>query len=314
MPDDEIAHRADGTSGRWIVPGWTAEPRRCPSIELSLPPTRCLLTSRSAAFFDLDKTVLSRSSTLALSRTLYKEGFISRAMLARGFAAQMVFLAKGADEAQMDKMRESALELTRGWDRAKILDIVREVMDEVLTPHAYAEAIDLIRMHQAQGRRVYIVSSSPEEVVFPLGSALGVDGVIATEAEIDADGLYTGRLGFYCYGPAKADAIREEAGRRGLSLEESYAYSDSVTDSWMLWTVGHPHAVNPDRDLRRVAAACGWPVLEFRRPVTLRTRLTKAAPRSPAAYGAVGAAAAAGAVLAWTFARPSRRRRLAGIP
>jgi HAD superfamily hydrolase (TIGR01490 family) len=259
-----------------------------------------------AAFFDLDKTVLSRSSTLAFSRSLYKEGFISRANLVKGVFAQLVYLIAGADEAKMEKMREAALEMTRGWQRDRVMELVREVLDEVIAPHVHAEALDIIHEHHAAGRRVYIVSSSPEEVVYPLAAMLRVDGVIATRAEVDDDDRYTGRLAFYCYGPNKADAMRDEARRWGIDLGESYAYSDSATDVWMLYVVGHPHAVNPDRDLRRVAVAQAWPILSFRRPVTLRSRLARAAPARPVALGAAGVVAA---FIAWTFVRPRVRRR-----
>lgn len=256
-----------------------------------------------AAFFDLDKTVLSRSSTLAFSRSLYREGLINRSTLVKGVFAQLVYLLVGADHQKMEKMREAALELTRGWECDRVRELVREVLDEVVTPHIYAEAVERIREHAEAGRRVYLVSSSPEEIVFPLAAALGVTGVIATRAEVDQDQRYTGRLAFYCYGPAKADAMREEARKWGFDLSESYAYSDSISDVWMLWLVGHPHAVNPDRELRRVAEACGWPVLGFRRPVTLRTRLVRATSPSPVA---VGAGALAVALVAWAVARRQR--------
>ena len=101
---------------------------------------------------------------------------------------------------------------------------------------------------------------------------LGADKVIATRMEI-VDGKYTGDIEYYAYAEEKARAIRELADERGYDLERSYAYSDSVTDVPMLEAVGHPHAVNPDRELRRIAAAEGWPVLVFTKPVALRSRV-----------------------------------------
>ena len=102
--------------------------------------------------------------------------------------------------------------------------------------------------------------------------------VIATRAKIE-DGRYTGELEFYCEGEGKAEAIREVAAREGVDLSESYAYSDSISDIPMLEAVGHPVAVNPDRDLRKVAAEREWQVRDFRRPVRLRERL--AVPKPP---------------------------------
>src|SRR5204863_3100373 len=102
---------------------------------------------------------------------------------------------------------------------------------------------------------------------------LGVDDVIATRARIDEHGRYTGELEFYAYGPHKADAIREMAVKEGLDLAGSYAYSDSITDLPMLELVGNPVAVNPDRELARVARDREWEVRFFQRPVRLRDRV-----------------------------------------
>ena len=96
-----------------------------------------------------------------------------------------------------------------------------------------------------------MISSSPVEIVKPLCSYLGIEDVIGTRPEIDADGKYTGKIEFYAYGPGKAQAIRELAARDGISLPNSFAYSDSATDLPMMETVGHPVAVNPDRELQR---------------------------------------------------------------
>ena len=68
---------------------------------------------------------------------------------------------------------------------------------------------------------------------------------------------------FYACGEAKAQRVRELAAERGYRLADCYAYSDSVTDLPMLEAVGRPHAVNPDRALRRLARHRGWPVLAF---------------------------------------------------
>ena len=130
---------------------------------------------------------------------------------------------------------------------------MRETLEQVITPVIYAEALDLIEEHKRAGRKTVIISSSPIETVEAIGEHLGVDDVIATRARIDADGKYTGELEFYAYGPHKAEAIREMAVREGIDLARSYAYSDSITDLPMLDLVGNPVAVNPDRELARVA-------------------------------------------------------------
>jgi phosphoserine phosphatase len=171
----------------------------------------------------------------------------------------------------------------------------------------YQEALDLIELHRENGRAVYLVSSSPEEVVRPLAEHFGVNGVVATRAEVE-DGKYTGRLAFYCFGEGKAEAIRALAQSEGIDLEDSYAYSDSHTDLPMLEEVGNPVAVNPSRELRREADGRGWQVHDFRRPIPLRRRLGMG-PRRAVPVAAVAIAAVAAGIAGWAFLRPRRPRR-----
>jgi HAD superfamily hydrolase (TIGR01490 family) len=254
-----------------------------------------------AAFFDLDKTVVSKSSSLALSRPMYRAGLVSRAALLKGAYAQLVYLLLGADERKMDRVKESLLALTKGWDKAQVEQVVREALMEVVDPYLYAEALDLIDLHRALGRRVFIVSSSPEEVVRPLAERLGDVDVIATKAKIE-DGKYTGELEFYVYGETKAEMISKIADEQMIDLTGSYAYSDSMTDLPMLEAVGNPVAVNPDRELRREAERRGWKIRDFRRPVRLRQRLPQVAAPSPGVAVAVGSVVVAG-VVGWLMLR-----------
>ncbi|HSL24702.1 MAG TPA: HAD-IB family hydrolase [Acidimicrobiia bacterium] len=262
--------------------------------------------AEAAAFFDLDKTIIAKSSTLAFSRPLYRAGLLNRTALLKAGIAQAYYQLFGADHDQLERVRSELAELTRGWDKGEIEDLVVETVDEVVAPLVYAEALVIIDQHQRAGRRVVVISSSPVEIVKPLCRYLGIDDVIGTRSEVDEDGKYTGRIDFYAYGPGKAEAIRELAGRDSISLPDSFAYSDSVTDLPMLEAVGHPVAVNPDRELRELAFTRDWQILEFERPVSLKPRinLPKAAPIIS------GAAVATGVATALTvWALKSRRGR-----
>lgn len=262
-----------------------------------------------AAFFDLDKTIIAKSSVLAFGKPFYREGLLSKSAIVKSIYAQIVFMLVGADEAKMEKLREAMLSLTRGWNQQHIADIVRETLDEVISPIVFAEALELFDQHHAAGRRVVIVSSAPFEVVGPLGEFLGADEVIATRAEIDDDGNYTGELAFYAYGPFKSEAIREIAMREDIDLSASYAYSDSVTDLPMLEAVGHPVAVNPDKDLAREARERDWEVRVFQRPVRLRDRVP-VPPKGPTiAIGSALATAGVGAVAYLWWRRTAVRSR-----
>jgi HAD superfamily hydrolase (TIGR01490 family) len=268
--------------------------------------------SASAAFFDLDKTVIARSSTFAFSRPLYQGGLINRRTVLRSAYAHVVFLLAGADHDQMERMRSYLSSMVAGWKVQQVREIVAETLVDLIQPAVYAEAVALIDEHHAAGRDVVIVSASGGELVEPIAAMLGADEVIATRMVVE-DGRYTGAVAFYAYGENKAAAVRDLAAARGYALDDSYAYSDSATDVPMLAAVGHPVAVNPDRALRREAAARGWPVLDFTQPAPLRRRIPgRDAP--PAAMVAVAlAATAVSAALAWSAVR-SRRTDLRKSP
>ena len=258
---------------------------------------------RPAAFFDLDKTIIARSSTLAFSRPFYDGGLISRSSVLRSGYAQFVFLVGGADHDQMERMRRYLSEQATGWDVQTVKDIVADTLHHIVDPLVYAEAVSLIEEHHAAGRDVVIVSTSGAEVVEPIGEMLGADRVIAT-AMVQVDGRYTGEIEFYAYAGNKAVAIRQLADEEKYDLSSSYAYSDSSSDIPMLELVGHPYAVNPDKLLRKTAMTRGWPILDFTKPVQLRKRVPFETRRSTVAVVALGAsAAAAGVVLASRRAR-----------
>jgi HAD superfamily hydrolase (TIGR01490 family) len=265
--------------------------------------------ARPAAFFDLDKTVIAKSSTLAYAKPFYRGGLINRRTVLRSAYAQFVFLAGGADHDQIERMRAYLSAMCTGWDVQQVKDIVAETLHDLIDPMVYAEAAELIEDHHEAGRDVVIVSTSGAEVVEPIGEMLGADQVVATQMEI-VDGRYTGEIGSYVYGPAKAEAVRRLAVSEGYDLARSFAYSDSVTDLPMLEAVGHPCAVNPDRALRKAAIERGWPVLDFHQPVSLRSRFSDLRPPRPAMAAAAVGAGAAAAGLVWLAAR--RRTARAG--
>jgi HAD superfamily hydrolase (TIGR01490 family) len=262
------------------------------------------VTRPTAAFFDLDKTIIAKSSTLAFSKPFQAGGLITRRAVLRSAYAQFVYLVGGADHDQMEKLRAFMSQLCAGWDVATVREIVADTLHNIVDPLVYDEAVSLIEEHRLAGRDVVIVSTSGSEVVEPIGEMLGADLVIATRLEI-VEGRYTGEIAYYAYAEEKARAIRELAEERGYDLAESYAYSDSVTDVPMLEAVGHAHAVNPDKELRRTAASRGWPVLVFTKPVALRSRVPLPPPRPTLAALAVGGALALGG-LAWSSARKRR--------
>ena len=257
---------------------------------------------RTAAFFDLDKTVIAKSSTLAFSKPFFDQGLINRRAVLKSTYAQFLFLMSGADHDQMDRMRSYVTNMCTGWDVEQVRSIVTETLHDIVDPLVFAEAANLIADHKLCGRDVVVVSASGEEIVAPIARALGATHAMATRMVVE-DGKYTGGVAFYCYGDGKAEAIRELAAREGYALEYCYAYSDSITDLPMLEAVGHPTVVNPDRALRKESASRGWPVLTFSRPVSLRDRIPAPSGAAVATTAAVGVSALAAGALTYSLLR-----------
>ena len=246
-----------------------------------------------AAFFDLDKTVIAKSSLVALGPEFHARGLLRKRTLIWGVLSQMLFLRFGADDDKLTKMRESVLKVTKGWDHNEVRALVAETINDVIEPLIYSEALELIDHHLGEGDEVWLVSMSPAEIVEPFAELLGITGAISSRSKIDEFGKFTGEVEFFAQGENKAVAMRELAERRGIDLASSFAYSDSETDVPMLQVVGHAFAVNPDRQLAKVAHDNDWPILSFSHPVRAHDR---ARSHTPFLIGAViiGAAAALG--------------------
>jgi HAD superfamily hydrolase (TIGR01490 family) len=214
-----------------------------------------------AAFFDLDRTLIRRSSMLALAPTLRRNGLIGWRSLARATAWHAVYLILGVSSRQMAGVADQTFRLMKGWPVAEFRALIEEEI-EPLAALAFPDAIQRMRQHQARGEPAIVVSASLIDLVEPLARRLGLDAAIGSRARV-REGRYTGEVESFLHGAAKADAVRSHAARHGIDLAASSAYTDSRSDIQLLQTVGHPFAVNPDRALRRAAAAHDWPVLRF---------------------------------------------------
>ncbi len=161
-----------------------------------------------AAFFDLDKTVIAKSSLVALGPEFHARGLLRKRTLIWGVLSQMLFMRFGADDDKLTKIRESVLKVTKGWDHNEVRALVAETINDVIEPLIYAEALELIDHHLGQGDEVWLVSMSPAEIVEPFAELLGITGAISSRSKIDEFGKFTGEMEFFAQGPNKAVAMR----------------------------------------------------------------------------------------------------------
>ena len=226
-----------------------------------------------AAFFDLDKTVIAKSSIVALGPEFHARGLLHRRTLVWAVISQMMFMRFGADDDELAKMRESRAQgHARAGTARRCARWSPSTINDVIEPLIYDEAIELIDQHLADADEVYLVSSAPEEIVEPFAELLGHHRLHPVRAQIDAEGKYTGEMEFFAQGDNKALAIRGPSpGSRGIDLDDSFAYSDSATDVPMLDSVGHPFASTPTARSAKVAAERDWPTLQLHAPRCART-------------------------------------------
>ncbi len=224
-----------------------------------------------AAFFDLDKTVISRSSMVAFGRPLLDAGMINRRLVVQAAWRNLVFGLAGASPARIERYRRSAMSIIEGWEAARVRAVVEGSLDEAIGPVVFAEAIDEVGVHRAAGRRTVLASAGPVEIVEPVAAMLGFDAHLASVADVDADGRYTGRSDRWLHGAEKAVAVRAMAAADGIDLATSWAYSDAASDVPLLEAVGTAVAVNPERALERIASERGWRVASWTRREGLPT-------------------------------------------
>jgi len=257
-------------------------------------------SDRAAAFFDLDKTLLEGSSAFYFARAAFESGMLSRRQLARDLVANLAFRLRGSTDEQTEAVKRRVLDAIAGQRQRDLMRLGPRVLSSVL-PRLYPQMLEEAWSHQEAGRKVYIVTAAAQELADALAHVLGFDGAVGMRAEVEG-GVYTGRLaGPFTYREGKAEAIRELAVREGFDLERSFAYSDSESDLPMLRAVGNPVAVNPDKELERIARAEGWRIMRFDR-LALKLRLGAAL--------ATVAAGGACAALVVRRARPRRRWRV----
>ncbi len=218
----------------------------------------------AAAFFDLDRTLLRRASGPALSQALREVGVLAESRIPGEGLLFGIFDLIGETRPSMLLARQG-VRFSKGWDAelvAEAGEIAASRLVEEVLPYARAE----MKMHQDQGRKLVIATTSPDDLVRPLAEALGFDDIVATHYA-RAGGVFMGEVdGHYVWGRGKLAAAQKWAEAHGIDMTESYAYSDSWYDLPLLKAVGHPVAVNPDPRLAVAATARRWPVRHFDSP------------------------------------------------
>ncbi|MGI8521810.1 MAG: HAD family hydrolase [Nocardioides sp.] len=219
----------------------------------------------SAAFFDVDNTIMQGASIFHLARGLHRRDFFTTREILDAAWKQAYFRIVGVEDPEhVADARTSALSFIAGHTVTELEDLTEEIFDEAMAHRIWPGTRALAQLHLDQGQRVWLVTAAPIEIAQVIARRLGLTGAMGTVAE-RVDGVYTGGLvGDLLHGPAKGEAIKALAAREDLDLACCSAYSDSYNDLTMLTLVGDPCAINPDARLRAHARSRGWRVRDYR--------------------------------------------------
>jgi HAD superfamily hydrolase (TIGR01490 family) len=221
------------------------------------------VTQRAAAFFDLDRTLMSGSSGAQFGRAAFRSGMVSRRQMTGWAIEHLRFRLRGATDRDTDELMEQIKALLTGVRERDLKRLVPDLLAGIL-PRIYPQMLAEVRAHQDAGRPAFIVSAAGHGVVDLLAQVLDMEGGIGTRYAVDADGRYTGELdGGLNYGELKVAPMQRFADEHDLDLDASWAYSDSISDLPMLELVGNPVAVNPDAELAKLARERGWKTMRF---------------------------------------------------
>lgn len=218
---------------------------------------------RTAAFFDIDHTVLEINSGTKWVGYQWKTGRMSPTELMRALWWTGQYRLGWLD---FDSMSARVIAQYQGQ---AVEPIEREVAEWFAREIEWAictQAREHVARHRERGHVVVLLTSATRFLSWPVARALDVEHVLCTEVE-EVGGCFTGKcLPPACYGQGKVDKAEAFAAEHDVDLQASFFYSDSVSDLPMLERVGNPRVVNPDPRLRRRAAQRGWSVESWTAP------------------------------------------------
>jgi HAD superfamily hydrolase (TIGR01490 family) len=233
-----------------------------------------------AAFFDLDGTLLPLPSlerrfaaALRSRRAIPPGNYFRWLAQAIRLAPQGVSAVTHANKMYLHDI--SAHRALLGGTPARVncdaAASVRSTRDQL--PVFFPDAIDRIVWHIECGHAIVLITGTlaplASEAALILTLRLAARGittsiaVCATQLEQANDRWTGGIKGEAIFGAAKARAAQRIATQKDFDLARCYAYGDSANDRWMLGAVGRPAAVNPSRELERVARLRNWPILRW---------------------------------------------------
>ena len=216
--------------------------------------------NKIAAFFDVDHTILAKSSGTLYVKYMHQIGLASRWDILKSLYWLILYKV---DLIDIVRVTNQAMKTVEGWPETRLIEICDQWFEVMVKQWIYPEAVELIRKHEQDGQVVSILTAATVYLGRPLSRYLGMENALCTRLGLK-DGTLTGRIVEpMCYGAGKIFWAKRFCEEKGVDLSQSYFYTDSITDLGLLELVGHQVVVNPDPLLKREAAKRGWPIVNF---------------------------------------------------
>ncbi|WP_445114907.1 HAD family hydrolase [Acinetobacter sp. WZC-1] len=211
------------------------------------------------ALFDLDHTLLNTDSDHAWGEFLISEGLVDPVHHRQMNDAFYEDYKAG----QLDPVayNQFVFQFLTQHDRTYLTGLHQLFMQNVIRPRMRPRGFDMIKKHRELGHVIVGITATSDFITVPIFHAFGISDIIATNAEV-VDGQYTGKVaGIPCYQQGKL--TRLEQWLAGRTVSESWAYSDSINDSFLLQYADHAIAVNPDDRLEALARQQHWDIQDW---------------------------------------------------
>ncbi len=214
------------------------------------------------AIFDLDNTLLAGDSDYLWGQYLSEKSYVdaeSYQQTNQDFYDQ--YLAGTMDiyeflNFQFKPLADTPLDVLHHWRD----DYLKTKIDPIILPAAR----ELIAQHKQRGDVLLIISATNDFITAPIAEKLGIENLIATQAEMINE-RYTGKVkGTPSYQQGKVTRIQTWLQDNQQTLADSYFYSDSHNDLPLLKLVDHPVAVDPDPKLHLFATENDWRIISLR--------------------------------------------------
>lgn len=217
-----------------------------------------------AAFYDLEGTLVSTNLVHTLGFYARRQSSLAQSLKMSTATLLSLPVFAITDQYSRKVFNDLYFKRYKGQSEDRLRYFAQELFEDVIRPAVFPGAYELIEKSRSLGLRQVVITGALDLSVKPLMEHLNITEYVTNRLEF-VNGVATGRLLPPVMAAAtKASWIRIFSEREGISLSDSYAYTDSMSDLPMLSIVGHPAVINPDMRLRQTALHHDWPILNLK--------------------------------------------------